>query len=189
MNPVIEFLQQRGSTPAAQLVDPAPNADELNACFQASASAPDHGGLMPWRFEVINAEQRHRFADILEAALLERDPEATEQACSRERKRALRAPMIIMVIACLDDSHPKIPLIEQQITAGCAALQCMQALQSCGYGAVWLTGTRVYHPSLTRRLGLAEHEQIIGLINTGTAQTPTATKPRRTVDVRFWESM
>ena len=60
-------IHQRQSI--GQLIEPAPNADQLELAFQAALTAPDHHRLKPTRFVVIEAEQRGAFGEVLAKAL------------------------------------------------------------------------------------------------------------------------
>lgn len=53
---VHQNIHQRQSI--GHLVEPAPNAAQLERAFQAALTAPDHHRLKPTRFVVIPAERR-----------------------------------------------------------------------------------------------------------------------------------
>jgi hypothetical protein len=59
--------------------------------------APDHGRLRPWRFMLIEGDQRQKFGEMLAASALRRVPGLSEGDLARERGKALRAPLIIVV--------------------------------------------------------------------------------------------
>jgi nitroreductase len=69
-----------------------------------------------------------------------------------------------------------------------ATHQLLLAARSAGFGAIWLTGLRVYDPNVMRPLGLAENERLIGLINIGTIKdgAPTKGKRRREAVIDRW---
>jgi nitroreductase len=188
MNP-IEFLIQRQSSPAKCLTEPAPSHDELHQLMAAAESAPDHGALKPWRFLVISGPSRDALGHLFVRALMQRAPETEHAQQERERERALRAPMLIAAIARLDHEHPKVPATEQLLAAGAATQQLMLAANLLGYGTIWLTGGRVYDRNVMTGLGLTPEEQLIGLINIGTAAPlPTTKQPhRRETDVTYWQ--
>lgn len=184
----IEFLIQRQSTPAKCLTEPAPSHEELQQLMAAAESAPDHGALKPWRFIVISGSARDALGHLFVEALLKRAPETEASLQERERERALRAPMLIAAIARLDPEHPKVPATEQLLAAAAATQQLMLAANHLGYGTVWLTGSRVYDRNVMQGLGLTDEEQLIGLINIGTATSTGATRQphRRKTDVTYW---
>ena len=93
----LELLHTRES--ATRLQEPAPDESALAAIFQSATRAPDHGRLRPWRFVVIRADARGRFGDVLAQSLAARRADATPEMLTRERGKALRAPLIVVVAA------------------------------------------------------------------------------------------
>lgn len=185
---LVDALIHRHSTPPTCLTDPAPNDATLQRILQAAESAPDHGGLHPWRFLVIDGAALDRLGEIFVEAMRQKDPDATEETLERERLRAQRAPMIIAAIAREEPEHAKIPEIEQLLSAGIATHQMLLAARALGFGAIWLTGLRVYDDNVMRPLGLADNERLIGLINIGTLKdgAPTRGKRRREATIERW---
>ena len=160
----LELLLTRDS--AVRLEAPGPDAATLDQIFRAALRAPDHGRLRPWRFVVIPEERRERFGDVLAASLKRRDPNAAPESLARERQKALRAPVIVVVAAQLKPSD-KIPEIEQIVSAGAAAQNVMLAVHALGYGAMWRTGAPAYDPALKQALGLQASDTLIGFIYIG----------------------
>ncbi|WP_322520796.1 nitroreductase [Guyparkeria halophila] len=185
---LVDALIHRHSTPATSLTGPAPDDVTLQRILQAAESAPDHGGLHPWRFLVIDGPALDRLGEIFVEAMRQKDPDATEETLERERLRAQRAPMIIAAIAREEPEHAKIPEIEQLLSAGIATHQMLLAARALGFGAIWLTGLRVYDDNVMRPLGLADNERLIGLINIGTVKdgAPTRGKRRREAAIERW---
>ena len=115
---------------AVRLVDPAPTGAALTAILAAGARAPDHGHLRPWKFVLVRGAARDKLGQLLAIALRAREPDAPEALVAKERARALRAPLIIAVVATVR-AHPKIPAIEQVISAGAAAQNMQIGRASC----------------------------------------------------------
>ena len=63
----IDTLLNRNSH--ARLVDPGPDAAELNTILQAALRAPDHGRLRPWRFVVVAGDRRQALGDVFVRSL------------------------------------------------------------------------------------------------------------------------
>ena len=84
--------------------------------------------------------------------------------------------MIITVVAKITE-HPKVPEIEQIISAGCAAHALELAAFAQGLGAMWRSGGMMFDPSVKASLGLAEHEQIVGFLYLGTATKIRTVQP------------
>ena len=52
----------------------APTREHLERVLQAAVRAPDHGLLRPWRFMIIEGDQRRKLGDLLAASALRRVP-------------------------------------------------------------------------------------------------------------------
>jgi len=172
----MELLRTRFS--ALKLGEPAPSAQTVEAMLESAARAPDHGRLQPWRLILIEGDARLDFGKILAEALSRRNSLASEQALAREREKALRAPLII-VVATRCDRSAKIPIIEQTLSAGCAAHSIMLAAFAQGLGAMWRTGEPAYDNAVKSALGIEPDDLIVGFIYVGTDLGGPGTRPRR----------
>src|SRR5215469_9857535 len=121
----IDALLARRS--ARALTEPAPDAGALELIFSAAARAPDHGRLRPWRFVVVRGADRERFGALLAEQLHRTHPQIGEESLQRERLKAFRAPLIVVVAAHCDATIKKVPVIEQMLAAGAAAHAMMLA--------------------------------------------------------------
>ena len=174
----IELLRTRYS--ASKLDAPAPSEEAVVAMLEAAARAPDHGRLQPWRLILIQGDARRPFGEILAGSLARRDPLAGEQALAREREKALRAPLIIVVVTRCDRSG-KIPIVEQIVSAGCAAHGLMLAAFAQGLGAFWRTGEAAYDEAVKGALGVGSDDLIIGFVYVGTDTGGAPSWSRRVV--------
>jgi nitroreductase len=171
----LELLHTRES--AGRLSDPAPSDSELAAIFKSASRAPDHGRLRPWRFVVIRADARERFGDVMAVSLKSRQPDAAPETLARERAKALRAPLIV-VVGVQIQSDSKIPEIEQILSGGAAAQNIMLAAHALGYGAAWKTGEPAYDAQVKEALGLQATAVIVGFIYLGTRTGGPSPLPR-----------
>lgn len=146
--------------------DIAPTKEHLATALQAAVRAPDHGRLRPWRFMLIEGDQRRRFGEMLAASALRRVPGLGGGDLQRERDKALRAPLII-VVACRTIPKTKVPIIEQILAAGAAAQNILLALHALGYVAAWKTGEAAYDADVKKALGFAADDHLVGFIYTG----------------------
>lgn len=163
----IDALLNRASV--GRLTEPAPSADQLEVMFQAAQRAPDHGQLRPWRFLVLEGAGRERLGEVLAQAASAKGGEVNQAAIDKARGMPLRAPMVVVAIARLQE-HPKVPRSEQALAAGCATHGLILAAHALGVGAIWRTGELSYSPHVAQALGLVEGEQIIGFIYLGTPE-------------------
>lgn len=161
---ILHFLQQRSS--ASKLQAPAPNAHEREQIFQAALRAPDHGRLKPWRFVMIEGDGLHRLGALFAEALQRKDPAATSDKLADMANKALRAPMIVVVVAVTQENH-KVPVHEQKMSAACAAHAILLATEALGYGAIWRTGPMAEDPHVIQGLHLAAHESVVGYLYIG----------------------
>jgi len=119
-----------------------------------------------------------RFGDVLAEALKRKQPGATVELLQRERKKARRAPLII-VASCRARKDSKIPEIEQLSSAAAAAQNIMLAAHALGYGAMWKTGDAAYDDEVKRALGLDSADAIVGFIYLGIRTEPSKPLPTR----------
>ncbi len=157
-------LHTRNSAPS--LVEPAPGPEARRAIFAAALRAPDHARLRPWRFLVVEGEARHRLGERLAEVAAEADPGIDEQQRLKLRNAPLRAPLLVIVVARLQES-PKVPEIEQLLSAGCAAHAILLASHALGFGAIWRTGPVTYLPGLNAALGLGSDERVVAFLYLG----------------------
>ena len=176
MNESLKHLN-RYSTPAKALVEPAPDDTQLHTILKTALSAPDHGRLHPYRFISIRGKARRRLSEIFGQATLERDPGVDPAYLAKQKDKPLRSPLIVVVVANLIQS-PKIPQIEQMLSAGAAAHNVLLAANALGFGSIWLTGANAYDDYVRSELGLDDGEKIVGFIYIG---TPTLDFPPRPI--------
>ncbi|MHC6226719.1 nitroreductase family protein [Pseudomonas sp. X10] len=169
----LDALLNRVSVP--RLTEPAPNAAQREALFQAALRAPDHGQLRPWRFLTVEGQAREKLGELFaEAVQLKGD--ASQAALDKARAMPLRAPLLIVVIARLQ-GHFKVPQSEQRLAAACAAHGILIAAHAQGVGAVWRTGDMAYDAHVAQGLGLAANEELIAYLYVGTPLNEPRTAP------------
>lgn len=166
----ITLLQTRNSV--SQLCDPAPDREALDTMLRSALRAPDHARLRPWRFVAIRGDARHKLGQLFVRAAQQRRSRAGEPPMSAQEEekmasKALRAPLIVLVIATLQE-HPKVPVIEQLLSAGCAAHAILLAAQAQGFGGIWRTGANAYDATVKQGLGMVPAEEIVGYLYLGT---------------------
>jgi len=160
-----------GRVSPAQLAEPGPAAAQLEKILGAAARAPDHGKMQPWRFLVIEGSARERFGEVMAQSLMRREPEAPAGKLDAERKKALRAPLIVVVGAAVRE-NPKVPEVEQIVAAGAACENMLLAAHALGFGGFWRTGPVAYDAEVKRALGFAEGDTIVGIIYLGSIAMP-----------------
>jgi len=182
MMDALTALHDRVSCP--RLIDPAPEGDILKNIQKAAFRAADHARMRPWRFLIIKGDSRLELGNIFVEAAKQQGEELTEKQRDRVASKPLRAPMIVVVIASIKE-NPKVPEIEQIISAGAAAQNMITAAYAQGVGAIWRTGDVAYDQFVMEGLGLSGTEKIVGFLYLGTIPVEGLKAPEMHVDDYF----
>ena len=175
----LDLLLSRRSGSAKAMGEPGPSKEQLAAILKAGARAPDHGKLFPWRFIVFEGDSRERFGRML-GEILESEGER-ERQIDEETKRFLRAPLVVGVISAARELI-KIPVWEQELSAGAVCQNLLIAAHASGFVANWITEWYAYHPKVKERLGLKPGERVAGFIYIGTSTVELEERPRPEMD-------
>ena len=183
---LLSGLLQRYSVGSKHLAEPAPSQDDLVRMAEAAMRAPDHAGLVPFRFAVIRGTARDRLADLFEqsAALAGKN----QADAALDRQRALGAPMLVAVIARIDPGHPVATVHEQWMTVGGALTNFLNAAHAMGYGGKMLSGAKVRSVPVMQAF-CGPGEQLVGWVVLGTPRktgTPKFDKPDASDVVSDW---
>ncbi len=175
----IALLLSRRSGSAKAMGKPGPSAEQLQQILAAGARVPDHGKLFPWRFIVFEGKGRQRMGDIL-ASVMEAQGERPKQV-EEERERFLRAPVVIGVVSSAREQI-KIPVWEQELSAGAVCQNLLIAAHALGFVANWLTEWYAYDPKVKEKLGLKPGERMAGFVYVGTAKEELEERLRPQLD-------
>ncbi len=180
----MDALLSRESVSAKFLGTPTPSAEERRRAYEAAMRAPDHAALRPWRLIEFEGKGLERLAELYYDQAKRAQPDVDPAVWETARDKALRSPLMIAVAAVVRERHPKAPVVEQIVAAGCAAQILLTAFHAMGYGAVMVTGARAYDAEFKKALGLEEKDCLVGLIHVGTPQAdrPAAEKLRPAVE-------
>jgi nitroreductase len=162
------LISSRQNVSPKRLVEPGPSADQLDALLSLAAAAPDHGLLMPWRFILVPAAQRHHLAEVFALALIDRDPGATLEQIESAREKAHRAPLLLVVIAGLGSREPDTPPLERMVSMGAAIQNLLLGAHAMGFGAGLTSGQAMASRRLHELCGLVEGEAAVCCVNIGT---------------------
>lgn len=181
---VIDAILARRSTGPRNLGPPGPGLEDLRSLASAAAAAPDHGRLGPLRLTHIPDDKRNALADLFIKAARAADPNASAAVIEAAGARALSGPVLLAVIATIQNDHPDIPPHEQWISVGAALQNALLAAEALGFAAKMVSGRRVRLPILRSAFSLAENEHLVGFVMIGTASMEAAAKPalRRSVN-------
>ncbi|WP_455403161.1 nitroreductase family protein [Rhodopseudomonas parapalustris] len=180
MSDVISFLETRRSVKPREMTGPGPSPDQLETILTIGARVPDHGKIAPWRFIVFEGDARARAGEVIADVFARKNPGATAAEIAAEKARLLEAPLVIAVVSS-PKPHPKVPVWEQELSAGASCMNIVSAATALGYGANWLTGWIAFDPEVLSGLGLRGDEKLAGFIHIGTRQKDIEDRPRPTL--------
>jgi nitroreductase len=172
----LSFLQTRRSARPRDLVEPGPDAGQIETILRIASRIPDHGKLHPWRFVHVPREARTAFADLLHRAYREDRPEPGRLEIEATEKFAHQAPTLIVALSSPVESS-KIPLWEQQLSCGAACLGLLAGAHALGFAGGWVTGWAAYSDTVRDAFGSAD-EKIAAFIFLGTPGVPLEERPR-----------
>jgi len=176
----LKTLIERKSTPP-RLMDEneGPTRDDIQDILRAAVSAPDHGAIRPWRFVIIEGENRAILGQTFANALKTRDREASEEAIQKRLNRPLRAPTVIAILARVVNDRPNVPPIEQIVATACAAQNMLVAANAKGFGAILLTGKNAHDPNVRAFFGLKSDDEIVSFLYLGkpNGEQPSKLRP------------
>lgn len=174
----LDLLKSRRSLKPDLMVEPGPSAAELDVLLTIASRVPDHKKLVPWRFIVFSGDARARFGEkIAQACEAEDAMPPSPIRLETERKRFMRAPIVIAVISRVLDK-PGAPEWEQILSAGASAMNLCIAANAMGYATCWLTEWIAYSPRVRVALGLAANERVAGFVYIGSASAKPEERPR-----------
>jgi len=176
----LALLKTRRSGKPRDLIAPGPDDTQLREILSIATRTPDHGKLFPWRFVIVTPEQRSALAELLESAYRAEKPDAGRQEMATMHEFATQAPALVVVL-----SSPKIgshiPLWEQELSAGAAAMNLLHAAHASGFAGGWLTAWPAYSDAVRDAFGSAQ-EKIAGFVFIGTTRKELEERPRPDFD-------
>ena len=165
---IIDFLKKRRSTVAKKMIVGRVLKKDLTTILEIGTRVPDHGGLNPWKIKVIQGSQRKILDEqIIFKEFKKNNKRADQKVLSLESNRFQRANTILAVFST-PVMHQKIPVWEQNLSAGAVCTNLLYAAQGLGYAAQWLTEWYAYNNNLIIALGgNPKKDKIAGFIYIG----------------------
>lgn len=171
---VLARLAVRRSASAQLLAAPGPSEAEIEQILHLGARTPDHGKLFPWRFIVLGPQSRTEVSEAL-AVLAESQGRADKDLAVLAK--LANPPLTIMVVSTPVQGH-KVPVWEQQLSAGAVCMNIEHAADALGYSACWITDWYAYDPAAVALFGVRDDETIAGFIHLGTLTEAPLERPR-----------
>lgn len=167
-------LARRRSAPAQSLTGPGPSREQVEQILLLGARTPDHGKLFPWRFVVLGPQSR---ADLAEKLLPLADRQPAADKARKVLSKLTAPPLTVLVISSPLDSQ-KVPVWEQQLSAGAVCMNLEHAANALGFSASWITDWYSYDAEATDLLGVREGELVAGFIHIGALAEAPLERPR-----------
>ena len=171
-----KFFANRRSISVKGLKGPGPGLEDTFKIIESALRVPDHGKLEPWRAILISEKSKYKFIDIIDRRGKEIAIDSGK--LEKNKKNVLNTPLIIAVI-CSPKESPKIPEIEQILSAGALCLNILNNFLVCGWGANWLTGWMAHDRKFGEEaFDLVETEFVAGFIYVGDYGENPPDRPR-----------
>lgn len=179
------LLASRRSAKPRDMIAPGPGPEQLSAILSAAMRVPDHGKLAPWRMLVI--DDRAAFAAVLQDAFraARGTPERNDVLAIDQFAR--QAPTLVAILSAPVEPS-KIPLWEQQLSAGALCMNLVAATTAHGFVASWITGWAAYDDQVLQALGGRPKDRIAGFVFIGSPGAELEERPRPIYEeiVRQW---
>lgn len=172
------LMQSRQTILPKRLTSPGPDAAQLTLIFEAAATAPDHGQILPWRFVVVPQAARAELAEVFAAALVERDALATHEQQAQAREKAHRSPLLMLVVVDSARGDVEVDLFERMASAGCAIQNMLLMAMAQGFGSALTSGKALKSHGLRTLFGLQPEEHALCFVNIGTIGAPKKARLR-----------
>lgn len=139
---------------------------------------PDHGKLAPWRF--VHIQDRTAFAGMLHEAYRVDNPEPARLEIEAIDRFAHQAPALVVALSS-PVSDSKIPIWEQELSAGAVCMNLLHAAHAMGFVGGWVTGWATYSDQV-REVLARDEERVAGFIFIGTPAHDLEERPRPALD-------
>ena len=177
----LDLLKTRRSVLVRNLTEPGPNEDELQIILEIAARVPDHRKLEPWRFIVIQGDNKKKLGEKLCEIKLKEEPLQAEQV-EAEQCRFVCAPLVIAVV--FSPVEHKTPVFEQLLSCGAVCHNINLASTALGFSSQWVTTWCAFDKQAQAELGLKDYESIAGFMHIGTATCAPKERQRPNVQTK-----
>ncbi len=189
---VVQFLQKRRSVATKKILPQAPTDDDIETIIACGLRVPDHANVQPWKIVVIQGDFRKAFDDevILKAAEATSSAPLSDEIKQIESTRMQRSGAVIAVLSSVIEPH-KIPVWEQQLSAGAVCCHLLIAAQSLDYAAQWITEWPAYNADVIAALGgNPASDKVAGFIHIGKkqAEPDERKRPLKQEKVEYWKA-
>lgn len=172
----LSLLKTRRSGKPRDLIAPGPDMAQLHEMVAIASRTPDHGKLFPWRFVIVPDDARAalaaKFGEIVMAEKADAGPRDVEAAV----QFVTQSPALVVVLSAPVHGH-KVPVWEQELSAGAVCMNLLHAAHAMGFAGGWLTGWATYSDAVRDLFG-ADGQKIAGFMFIGTPARELEERPR-----------
>ena len=147
-----------------------PPEELLEKILESGTWAPNHHLTEPWKFFVLRGTARDKLgdamADGLKESLNDHESQENKMKIEIERKKPLRAPLIIAVAVSPSD-NPKVEEIEEIEAVSASVQNMLLTAHSFGLATINRTGDAAYRKRVKEFFGLKGNERLIGFVYIG----------------------
>jgi nitroreductase len=159
--------------------EPGPNKQQLESILEIATRVPDHRKLEPWRFIIIQDDNRLKLGKKF-CEIKIKECELTPEQIKAEQNRYNHAPLVIVVVFSPVDH--KTPVFEQLLSCGAVCQHINLASTALGFSSQWVTNWCAYDKQAQAELNLKPHESIAGFFHIGTANCTPNDRQRPDID-------
>jgi nitroreductase len=174
---LLTFLKTRKSASAKAMTGPGPDGGQIHQILEIAVRVPDHGKLAPWRFVLFEGDARTQVGKAFAARWAELNPGHGPDSMTFQAGLFARAPVVLAVVSTAAP-HAKIPVWEQQMSAAAVCYNVVLAAAALEFDAQWQSDWVAYDVGAKRAMGIAEAENVAGIIYIGKAAAPLEDRPR-----------
>jgi nitroreductase len=160
--------------------------ETIKELIETATMAPNHKLTQPWRFTVVKGTARERLGEVwAREAAADVDPAKRDAVMEGEKKKPLRAPVLI-VVSSRTDANPV--TAEEDLIATAAAIQnLLLAAHAKGLSAAWKTGKITSSTPVKRFLNLDPSDKILAFVYLGAeAKEVPGSRDRRVPNTITW---
>ncbi len=177
----LDLLKTRRSVLVKNLTEPGPDPAELQTILEIAARVPDHRKLEPWRFVIIQGDDRKKLGEKL-CAIKQKNESLQIQQVEAEQCRFVCAPIVIAVV--FSPIEHKTPVFEQLLSCGAVCQNLNLSSSALGFSSQWVTTWCAFDKEAQAELGLKEYESIAGFIHIGTATCAPKERQRPNIQTK-----
>lgn len=172
----LSLLSSRRSGKPRDMAEPGPGDVELRRILEIAMRTPDHGKLAPWRFVIVGKDQRDALSALIVSAYRAEKPDAGRLEIEAMDQFARQAPTLVVALS-KPVPNSKIPVWEQELSAGAACMNLLAGAHAMGFVGGWLTGWPAYSDKVRDAFG-GPDERIAGFLFIGTPGRDLDERPR-----------